>query len=112
MVHIQNIYLYTAYLEQKVIAYRHLHYDYVKNTMGSKEGRLRHLSVKDGLLKETIVLQKQIGSLLKCNVSLFFLNQCKKKGPIKKKKGKNIHLFSLYWMMWIIISAYTHFDYW
>lgn len=39
--------------------------------MGSKEGRLRHLSVKDGLLKETIVLQKQIGSLLKCNVSPF-----------------------------------------
>ncbi|KAI7876483.1 ANTH domain-containing protein [Mucor mucedo] len=70
VVHIQNIYLYTAYLEQKVIAYRHLRYDYVKNTMGSKEGRLRHLSVKDGLLKETIVLQKQIGSLLKCNFIL------------------------------------------
>lgn len=70
VVHIQNIYLYTAYLEQKVIAYRHLRYDYVKNTMGSKEGRLRRLSVKDGLLKETIVLQKQIGTLLKCNVSV------------------------------------------
>jgi hypothetical protein len=37
--------------------------------MGRKEGRLRHLSVKDGLLKETVVLQKQIGTLLKCNVS-------------------------------------------
>ncbi|KAI9252525.1 ANTH domain-containing protein [Helicostylum pulchrum] len=70
VVHIQNIYLYTAYLEQKVIAYRHLRYDYVKNTMGSKEGRLRRLSVKDGLLKETIVLQKQIGTLLKCNFIL------------------------------------------
>jgi hypothetical protein len=68
VVHIQNIYLYTAYLEQKVIAYRNTRYDHVKNTMGNKEGRLRHLSVKDGLLKETVVLQKQIGSLLKCNV--------------------------------------------
>lgn len=38
--------------------------------MGNKEGRLRRLSVKDGLLKETIVLQKQIGTLLKCNVSI------------------------------------------
>lgn len=70
MVHIQNIYLYTAYLEQKVIAYRHLRMDYVKSTMGSKEGRLRHLSVKDGLLKETVVLQKQIGTLLKSNFIL------------------------------------------
>lgn len=68
MVHIQNIYLYTSYLEQKVIAFRQLKYDYVKNTMGSKVGKLRRLSVKDGLLKETVVLQKQVGSLLKCNV--------------------------------------------
>lgn len=69
VVHIQNIYLYTAYLEQKVIAYRHLKYDHIKNSMNNTEGKLRHLSVKDGLLKETVVLQKQIGTLLKCNVS-------------------------------------------
>lgn len=41
--------------------------------MGSKEGKLRRLSVKDGLLKETVVLQKQIGTLLKCNVSKPYL---------------------------------------
>ncbi|CEP20084.1 hypothetical protein [Parasitella parasitica] len=70
VVHIQNIYLYTAYLEQKVIAYRHLRVDYVKKTMGSKEGRLRRLSVEDGLLKETTVLQKQMGTLLKSNFIL------------------------------------------
>ncbi|KAI8644318.1 ANTH domain-containing protein [Parasitella parasitica] len=70
VVHIQNIYLYTAYLEQRVIAYRHLRVDYVKKTMGGKEGRLRRLPVKDGLLKETIVLQKQIGTLLKSNFIL------------------------------------------
>ncbi|KAI9478626.1 MAG: ANTH domain-containing protein [Benjaminiella poitrasii] len=70
VVHIQNIYLYTAYLEQKVIAYRNIRIDYVKNTMGSKEGRLRRLSTKDGLLKEMVILQKQIGTLLKCNFIL------------------------------------------
>lgn len=52
--------------------------------MGSKEGRLRHLSVKDGLLKETIVLQKQIGSLLKCNVSPFLFIYSPKQALIKK----------------------------
>lgn len=69
VIHIQNIYLYTAYLQQKVEAYRELHVDYIKNTMASKVGRLRRLSIKDGLLKETMVLQKQVSALLKCKVS-------------------------------------------
>lgn len=68
VVHIQNIYLYTAYLQQKVIAYRQSKVDYIKDTMGKKEGRLRHLSISDGLLKETVSIQKLIGTLLKCNV--------------------------------------------
>lgn len=76
VVHIQNIYLYTSYLEQKVIAFRQLKYDYVKNTMDSKVGKLRRLSVKDGLLKDTIILQKQIGSLLKCTVSFRNKHSC------------------------------------
>lgn len=71
VIHIQNIYLYTAYLQQKVEAFRELKIDYVKATMGNKVGRLRRLSIKDGLLKETTVLQKQLGSLLKCNVSIY-----------------------------------------
>ncbi|KAI8994637.1 ANTH domain-containing protein [Pilobolus umbonatus] len=70
LIYIYNIYLYTAYLEQKVIAYRHLRVDYVKSTMHSKESKLRHLSVSDGLLKDTIILQKQIGTLLKCHFIL------------------------------------------
>ncbi|CAO3627259.1 unnamed protein product [Cunninghamella blakesleeana] len=70
VIHIQNIYLYTAYLQQKVEAFRELKIDYVKATMGNKVGRLRRLSIKDGLLKETTVLQKQLGSLLKCNFVL------------------------------------------
>ncbi|KAL4209031.1 ANTH-domain-containing protein [Rhizopus microsporus] len=70
VVHIQNIYLYTAYLQQKVIAYRQSKVDYIKDTMGKKEGRLRHLSISDGLLKETVSIQKLIGTLLKCNFLL------------------------------------------
>ncbi|KAI9301552.1 ANTH domain-containing protein [Cunninghamella echinulata] len=70
VIHIQNIYLYTAYLQQKVDAYRELKIDYVKATMANKVGRLRRLSIKDGLLKETSVLQKQLGSLLKCRFVL------------------------------------------
>lgn len=68
VVHIQNIYVYTDYLQQKVIAYRELRTDYVKSTMANNIGRLRHLSVANGLLKETVVLQKQISALLKCKV--------------------------------------------
>ncbi|CAO3686353.1 unnamed protein product [Rhizopus stolonifer] len=70
VVHIQNIYLYTAYLQQKVVAYRQSNIDYVKDTMGKKEGRLRHTPVSKGLLKETVILQKLIGTLLKCNFLL------------------------------------------
>ncbi|SAL96063.1 hypothetical protein [Absidia glauca] len=70
VIHIQNIYLYTAYLQQKVEAYRELRVDYIKNTMASKVGRLRRLSIKDGLLKETMVLQKQVSALLKCKFVL------------------------------------------
>ncbi|KAI8968852.1 AP180 N-terminal homology domain-containing protein [Mycotypha africana] len=68
--HIQNIYVYTAYLENKVSAFRHLKMDPIKNTLNGKVGRLRHLSVQKGLLKETIVLQKQMGTLLKCKFLL------------------------------------------
>ncbi|ORZ20213.1 AP180 N-terminal homology domain-containing protein, partial [Absidia repens] len=70
VIHIQNIYLYTAYLQEKVAAYRELHIDYIKTTMSTKVGRLRRLSIKDGLLKETLVLQKQVGALLKCKFIL------------------------------------------
>ncbi|KAG0178287.1 hypothetical protein DFQ29_003666 [Apophysomyces sp. BC1021] len=70
VVHIQNIYVYTDYLQQKILAYRELKTDYVKSTMANNVGRLRHLSVTNGLLKETMVLQKQISSLLKCKFHL------------------------------------------
>jgi hypothetical protein len=69
VIHIQNIYLYTSYLQQKVAAYRELQVDYIKHTMATKVGRLRRLTIKDGLLKETMVLQNQVTALLKCKVS-------------------------------------------
>ncbi|KAI9243895.1 ANTH domain-containing protein [Phascolomyces articulosus] len=64
---IQNIYLYSHYLQQKVQAFRQLGLDHVKFTMAHKTGKLRHLSVANGLLKETVVVQKLIGALLKCS---------------------------------------------
>ncbi|KAI9492692.1 ANTH domain-containing protein [Zychaea mexicana] len=64
---IQNIYLYSHYLQQKVHVFRQLGMDHVKYTMAHKTGKLRHLSVANGLLKETTVVQKLIGALLKCS---------------------------------------------
>lgn len=65
---VQNIYLYRAYLDERVIAFRHLKRDYVAESLSKEEGRLRHLFVKDGLLKETAALQRQMESVLKCKV--------------------------------------------
>ncbi|SAM08845.1 hypothetical protein [Absidia glauca] len=70
VIHIQNIYLYTSYLQHKVAAYRELQVDYIKHTMATKVGRLRRLTIKDGLLKETMVLQNQVTALLKCKFIL------------------------------------------
>ncbi|KAI8584279.1 hypothetical protein K450DRAFT_219073 [Umbelopsis ramanniana AG] len=68
--HVRNIREYSAYLEEKVLAYRDLHVDYVKATANGKSGRLRRLPVSQGLLRETSVLQRQIAGLLKCQFSL------------------------------------------
>lgn len=69
---VQNIYLYRAYLDERVIAFRHLRRDYVAESSSKEEGRLRHLLIKDGLLKETAALQRQMESVLKCK---FYLDE-------------------------------------
>ncbi|KAG1089210.1 hypothetical protein G6F42_020041 [Rhizopus arrhizus] len=69
---VQNIYLYRAYLDERVIAFRHLRRDYVADSSSKEEGRLRHLLIKDGLLKETAALQRQMESVLKCK---FYLDE-------------------------------------
>ncbi|CAO3649825.1 unnamed protein product [Mucor hiemalis] len=63
---VQNIYLYRAYLDERIVTFQHLKRDFVKETSFKKEGRLRHLSVSGGLLKETPALQRQIENVLKC----------------------------------------------
>ncbi|KAI9472324.1 MAG: AP180 N-terminal homology domain-containing protein [Benjaminiella poitrasii] len=67
---VQNIYLYRAYLDERIIAFRHLRRDYVKEASSKGEGRLRHLRIEDGLLKETAALQRQTESVLKCKFYL------------------------------------------
>lgn len=69
---VQNIYLYRAYLDERIVAFQHLKRDYVKETSFKKEGRLRHLSVSEGLLKETPALQRQIENVLKCKVCFIY----------------------------------------
>lgn len=66
--HVRNIRQYSAYLEEKVLAFKDLHVDYVKTTADGKGGRLRRLPVSKGLLRETSILQRQISGLLKCQV--------------------------------------------
>jgi hypothetical protein len=61
---VQNIYLYRAYLDERIITFRHLKRDYA----AKRESRLRHLKVSEGLLKETSALQRQMESVLKCKV--------------------------------------------
>ncbi|KAI9032911.1 ANTH domain-containing protein [Phycomyces nitens] len=63
---IQNIRVYKLYLDEKVECYRDLKIDFVRATSGHNDGRLRHLPIANGLLKETKVLQKQIGAIVKC----------------------------------------------
>ncbi|KAI8355075.1 ANTH domain-containing protein [Choanephora cucurbitarum] len=62
---VQNIYLYRAYLDERLIVYRQLDRDYVRR-IHDGEHRLRQLSVANGLLNETEALQRQMASALKC----------------------------------------------
>ena len=64
---VQNIYLYRAYLDERLIVYRQLDRDYVRR-IHDGEHRLRQLSVANGLLNETEALQRQMASALKCKV--------------------------------------------
>jgi hypothetical protein len=61
----RNIRHYTNYLSERARAYRDTKCDYVRGA----ERRLEKMSVEKGLLRETEVVQHQITSLLKCDVS-------------------------------------------
>ncbi|OZJ03353.1 hypothetical protein BZG36_02991 [Bifiguratus adelaidae] len=68
----KNLQDYAAYLEEKVMVYKDLKYDFVKKTTSSETGRLRRLTVSDGLLNNVTILQRQIAALLKCK---FYIDQ-------------------------------------
>lgn len=69
---IENIYLYSTYLQQRTLAFRELGIDHAKSTMANKIGKLRRLSVDNGLLKQTVIVQKVLSALLKCNVNAVY----------------------------------------
>ncbi|KAI8637845.1 AP180 N-terminal homology domain-containing protein [Parasitella parasitica] len=58
-----------SYLDERIIAFKNLRGDPATESR-KHEGRLRYLLVKDGLLKETTVLQRQMESVLKCKFHL------------------------------------------
>ncbi len=61
----RNIRQYATYLTERARAYRDTKRDWVRE----KEGRLEKLTVDNGLLRETEVVQHQLTALLKCDVS-------------------------------------------
>jgi hypothetical protein len=61
----RNIRHYADYLTDRAKAYRDTKCDFVRGA----EHRLEKLSVQKGLLRETEIVQSQINSLLKCDVS-------------------------------------------
>ncbi|KAI8089034.1 ANTH domain-containing protein [Halteromyces radiatus] len=67
---IQNLHLYHDYLVDRVEAYRLCQIDYIKSTSKHQEGPLRHLPVAQGLLRETTVVQRQIGFCLSCKFQM------------------------------------------
>jgi phosphatidylinositol-binding clathrin assembly protein len=65
----QHIRDYARYLQVRVQAWKDLKYDYAsQNPSGEQVGRLKDLKVEKGLLRETEILLRLVGALLKCKV--------------------------------------------
>ncbi|KAJ3046681.1 hypothetical protein HK097_000639, partial [Rhizophlyctis rosea] len=67
----KNIRAYAMYLEEKVITYREIKYDFVRSKPDMIQ-RFRTLPVERGLLHEVDLLQRQINALLGCS---FYLDE-------------------------------------
>ncbi|CAG8493835.1 3845_t:CDS:2 [Paraglomus brasilianum] len=67
----KHIHSYAKYLEEKVVVYRDLKIDYVRQNENG-DGRLRSLTVDKGLLREVKIVQRQLGALLNCK---FYLDE-------------------------------------
>jgi hypothetical protein len=63
--HGKNIRHYSSYLTERARGYRHSKCDFVRGA----ENRFQKLTVDKGLLRETELVQLQISTLLKCDVS-------------------------------------------
>lgn len=61
----RNIRRYSSYLAERAKAYRDTNIDWVR----ASETRLEKTTVDRGLLRETECVQRQLGALLKCDVS-------------------------------------------
>ncbi|KAG9295998.1 hypothetical protein G9A89_011850 [Geosiphon pyriformis] len=69
----KNIHAYAGYIEEKISSYHDLKVDFVETySQSAVSGRLRKLTVAKGLLREVKILQRQLGTLLKCK---FFLDE-------------------------------------
>lgn len=64
----RNIKLYAAYLEERVVSFREVGFDYVGNENRSK--RFQTTTWADGLKSEITLVQRQIKSLLECKFYL------------------------------------------
>ncbi|KAJ3300100.1 hypothetical protein HK104_004569 [Borealophlyctis nickersoniae] len=67
----KNIRAYAVYLEEKVVSYREMKYDFVRSKP-EMIVRFRSLPVEQGLLNEVELLQRQINALLGCT---FYLDE-------------------------------------
>lgn len=102
---VHNIYLYRAYLDERVIAFRDLKRDFVYEMSNQKEGRLRHLSVANGLLRETASLQRQSDSVLKCKVKWYK----KRESRVTFINAKHFYN-SIIWMIVILQLHFLHIE--
>jgi hypothetical protein len=72
---IRNLHVYHDYLVDRLEAYGECEMDYIKTVSATPStqqttGRLRHLPVAQGLLRETTIVQRQIAHCLSCKVSI------------------------------------------
>ncbi|KAI8342862.1 ANTH domain-containing protein [Chlamydoabsidia padenii] len=72
---IRNLHVYHDYLVDRLEAYQECEIDYIRTVSGTPStqhtaGRLRHLPVAQGLLRETIIVQRQIGFCLSCKFQM------------------------------------------
>ncbi|ORZ11168.1 AP180 N-terminal homology domain-containing protein [Absidia repens] len=67
---IRNLHAYHDYLVDRLAAFGECDMDYIKTSSKEHTGRLRQLAVAQGLLRETTIVQRQIGFCLSCKFQM------------------------------------------